>query len=107
MDRLTAFEFIAATDAPQVVRLRYKDIILVTFAVVGWFGWCPATVDPAFDFEHRSDLVIEGQGLGHPYWNDEQPSWMTLFDGQAERRRIEAIRAAVGRELNRAALHFQ
>lgn len=106
MDRLTAFEFIAAQDGPQIVRLKRKDVpdvVLVEFALIAWVG-VVLPVDLVLDFEARTDLVIEGVGLGHPYWNDERPSWTVAFDSATEARRIATIRAAAIREANRAAL---
>jgi hypothetical protein len=103
-ERLTAFEFLAATDEPQIVRLTAQGLVLVEFVVVTWFGYRPAKGGAIFAFERRDELIIEGQGLGRPYWNDDAPPWTVLFDPKAERERITAIRRAVRRELNRASL---
>ena len=102
MDDLTAFEFIAAGDGPQLVRLLTKSgELLFQFGFVGWLGVDLSAHPIAV---RREDLVIEGQGLGHPYWNGEATPWSPVFDPESEHRRIEAIRAAVQREVNRAAL---
>lgn len=106
MDRLTAFEFIAAQDGPQIVRLQRKDVpdvVLIEFALIAWLG-VVLPVDLVLDFETREDLVIEGAGLGHPYWNGERPSWAVAFDSATEARRIATIRAAAIREAHRASL---
>lgn len=105
MERLTAFEFIAATDAPQLVRLTCQGTVILQFGMVGWLGVDLSALDSdLLTFAAREDLVIEGQGLGHPYWNGAPPSWTLLFDGDAEARRIDTIRRAALREVNRASL---
>lgn len=103
-ERLTAFEFLAATDEPQIVRLTAHGVVLVEFVVVTWFGYRPVHGGAIVAFETKGELVIEGQGLGRPYWNDEAPPWTVLFNPQAERQRIAAIRRAVMREVNRASI---
>lgn len=102
MERLTAFEFIAAGDGPQLVRLRRQSdgAIVRQFAFMQWIG-VDLSQDPLL-FDGPADLVIEGEGLGHPYWNGAAPSWLHVFDSRAEAQRIETIRAAVAREINRA-----
>lgn len=110
MERLTAFEFIAAADGPQLVRLKRSDVVLAQLAFIGWVGVADIeTLSPGLElvFERRQDLVIEGQGIGRPYWNGEQPTWAVMFDAVGEARRIEAVRAAVQREINRAALSLE
>lgn len=104
MERLTAFEFIAASESPQLVRLtrRSDGAVVRQFAFSHWIG-VDLSQDPLV-FEGRADLVIEGEGLGRPYWNGDgdQPSWLQAFDSRAEAQRIEIVRAAVVREINRA-----
>lgn len=107
MEQLTAFEFIAAADGPQLVRLKRKGVLLVQFGLIGWLGVDLHAIDRAVEFDAREDLTIEGAGLGHPYWNGEQPAWALCFDSDAEARRIAAIRAAALREINRASLSLQ
>jgi hypothetical protein len=104
MERLTAFEFIGASNAPQLVRLRHANgTVLAQFGFVQWIGIDLRALTPdGLPFEQRADLVIEGEGLGHPYWNDDCPSWVATFDSRTEAQRIETIRAAVMREINRA-----
>lgn len=107
MERLTAFEFIAAQrGVPQVVRLRLATgPVLAIFHFVDWIGFDLRSFDvEGFLFDRREDLVIEGQGLGRPYWNDEQPTWLQAFNPADQARQIEIIRAAVMREVNRAQL---
>jgi hypothetical protein len=108
MEHLTAFEFIAAQkDTPQIVQLRHVDgIVFARFAFVNWIGIETAAFagQDGLLFADRRDLVIEGEGLGHPYWNDEPVSWIAAFDSRREAQRIETIRAAVMREINRSRL---
>lgn len=101
---LTAFEFIGATDGPQLVRLRrVTGEVIGQFAFVQWIGVdLRAVIQDGVTFDRREDLIIEGEGLGHPYWNDDQPSWLTVFDSRTEAQRIGTILAAVRREMNRA-----
>jgi hypothetical protein len=101
-DRLTAFEFIPATDRPQLVRLKRKEEVLLEFNVLLWLGASLPAV--ALPFVAREDLTIEGDGIGRPYWNDEQPPWMCGFDPAAERTRIEAIRRAAQQALARGSI---
>lgn len=105
MERLTAFEFIGATDGPQLVRLRRAsdDVVVAQFGFVQWLGIDLLTAEFVdIRFERREDLVIEGEGLGRPYWNEDRPSWVHRFDSLAEAQRIVTVRAAVVREINRA-----
>jgi len=96
MYRLTAFEFIPATDAPQLVRLKFQDLVLVQFGVQGWFSWEPTQAQTQFLFDAPADLIIEGDGLGRPYWNHEPTPWAQVgFDAERERKRIAFIRAAM------------
>jgi len=110
MERLTAFEFIGATDGPQIVRIRRREdgipdgAILAQFVFTGWVGADLVAVED-LQFDSRDDLIIEGEGLGHPYWNDDPPTWLLGFDSYAETRRLSAIREAVRREINRALIH--
>lgn len=97
--RLTAFEFVAATDAPQLVRLSRQGVVLLQFCVLGWLA-----VDLSallfgmgidyMEFAKPDDLTIEGQGIGRPYWDGEEPPWAVAFGPAAEQCRIEAIRRA-------------
>jgi hypothetical protein len=101
-EQLTAFEFVAArTDEPCVVRLLAGDEI-VSFLVIGWLGVDLRKLEILL--ERRDLLVIEGQGLGRPYWGEDLPPWMAGADPVDELPRIGAIRAAAHREINRAAL---
>lgn len=101
MERLTGFEFMAATDQPQLVRLKRRDEVVAQFGIVAWFGCADG---PVLEFEDRADLVIEGNGLGKPYWNGEQPPWAVVFDPVAETNRLLTIQAVVRREMNRLIL---
>lgn len=95
MERLTAFEFIGATDAPQLVRLKYQELVLVQFGVSGYLAWEPIEAQQ-FLFEAQADLVIEGSGLGRPYWNGELSPWAQFgFDAAREQKRIAYIRRAL------------
>lgn len=98
--KLTAFEFIAATDQPQRVVLRNGDGVILQFGVTGWIGVDLSTLN--IELAQVSDLTIEGQGLGRPFWNGEKPTWVEIFDTLDEERRIATIRNAVVKELNRA-----
>jgi hypothetical protein len=90
--------------APQAVRLRRRDgQILATFWGIGWIACDLRCLDPeGVAFARREDLVIEGEGLGRPYWNDERPTWLVAFDSHAQTQHIAVIREAVQREINRA-----
>jgi hypothetical protein len=111
MERLTAFEFIAAQQGvPQIVRLRHaKGTVIAHFAFIDWIGIETAAFagPDGLLFADRGELVIEGEGLGHPYWNDEPLPWVPVFDSHAQSSRIATIRAAVMREVNRALLRVQ
>jgi hypothetical protein len=102
MERLTAFEFITASDSLQLVRLKRRDEVLVQLGLFTVFMVDLRAIGSVFEFETRDDLTFEGVGLGHPYWNDEMPPWALVFDPRAEAQRIAAIRAAAQREVNRA-----
>lgn len=102
MERLTAFEFIAAdAQIPTQVRLKRGDEVIATFWFVGYIA-VPFVAAPTF--ETREDLVLEGQGLGRPYWNGERTPWDVGFDPSTTLQRIAQIRQAAMREVNRAAL---
>lgn len=112
MERLTAFEFIAADDRnPTLVRLKYDlgmnrgFVVINEFMFVGWVGirFTEAS-EEIYEFESFKDLIIEGQGVGRPYWNSEPTPWSKGFDPASELRRVAIIRAAVQRELNAASL---
>jgi hypothetical protein len=90
--RLTAFEFVPLGDGPQLVRLKRGETVLAEFAVVQWLGWF--AVEQALIFETVDELVIEGEGVGRPYWDDELPPWAGGFDVETERVRIAQIRRA-------------
>lgn len=102
MDRLTAFEFLAATDAPQLVRICRGDVVLLQLSVVGWCGVDLAAIDPlgtGCQFATRAALTIEGQGIARPYWNAERPAWVTAFDVAAEQQRIALVQTAARRHV--------
>lgn len=104
MERLTAFEFVAANEQlPTRIRLKRKgdDSIIYECVFVGWFG---IGLYDEILFDKPENLVIEGQGVGRPYWNGEPVPWMPGFEPHRELRRIASIRAAVRRELNAASL---
>lgn len=104
-ERLIAFEFVAAEDGPQLVTLKRKGVVVLQFAFVTWLGVDLQPFASMLAFESREDLDIEGHGLGHPYWNNEMPTWLTSsFDPIAEARRIVAIRDAASREARRTTL---
>jgi hypothetical protein len=97
-ERLTAFEFIPLTDGPQLVRVLRSGLVVMSFNVQGWLG--VSLHDHAgLWFADRSDLAIEGQGIGRPYWDDDVPDWVTTFDIAAEQHRIAAIKTAMRRHL--------
>lgn len=104
MERLVAFEFISATDEIEQVRLKKTGEIFLQIGFRSWvgFNW----IDSPLEFEKKEDLMIEGNGLGRPYWNEERPSWATVFVGTEEFKHINTIRAAIRRELNVVALHM-
>jgi hypothetical protein len=105
VERLAAFEFIAATDDPQQVVVKNKGVPVLQIGFRSWVGLNLQCDVPVLEFENRQDLTIEGIGLGRPYWaGDPLPSWASAFDGPAELRRINAIRTAARAELNAAAL---
>ncbi len=106
MEQLTAFEFIAATDGPQLVRLKRGDIVLAQLVFVAWVGLEASVLAPDLEmfFERREDLVVEGMGIARPYWNGERPPWAESFDPAAEARRLRAIRVMAAREANRISL---
>ncbi len=96
MERLTAFEFIARDQTtPTKVTLRRKTDgrVLNEGFFTHWLAY-DLSRDPWL-FETQSDLLIEGDGVGKPYWNDDKATWQLVFDPAFERDRIETIRAAV------------
>lgn len=107
MERLTAFEFIPASRTdPQLVRLERATPVgneLVLAVGLTFWGGVDLSASP-IEFDLRTELVIVGNGVGKPYWNDEPVPWAAGFDPRAELRRIEQLRAAVEREVNRALL---
>lgn len=105
MEYLVGFEFISAGSQPQSVRLTRLGELVVHACVDSWVGMNLLIAGgKGIEFEKKGDLVIEGQGLGRPYWNDERPTWMQGFDPLFEAQRILEIRKAIQRELNRAQL---
>lgn len=104
MEKLVAFEFISVIDKPQLVRLLNAEKVSVAqFVMTGWLGFDTSPL--GLMFEKRADLFIEGFGLGHPYWEGEPlPSWFVHFDSQTEANRLEMIRQATKREVNRIQL---
>lgn len=103
MEQLTAFEFVAAKDGPHVVRLCLFDGTVVRQFVFFNFIGFHFGLEPLM-FESKEDLVIEGEGLGHPFWNDEQPTWVVSFDAVSEASRVEAIRKAAAGMLRSIAI---
>jgi len=99
--RLVAFEFIAAGSGPSIVRLSRNSMVIAQFAFVDWIAVDLRPFQP-LTFSAKEDLVVEGEGLGHPYWDNEVPPWLVSFDGISEGKRIKAIKDAATREINRA-----
>lgn len=94
--RLTAFEFVPASYAPERVQLLKGEEILAEFCVVGWLA---VALLPAIVVERKEDLQILGIGMGHPYWDDELPAWLGRpIDPVAEQRRIWETVSAVQAE---------
>src|ERR1043165_9551378 len=102
MERLTAFEFVAVDEGPQIVCLKRGGETLLQLTFVLWTGVDLRAL--GLEFEACEDLTIEGRGVGHPYWNDAAPAWLMTFDGLTEAKRILAIRDAALGEARRSAL---
>lgn len=98
MERLTAFEFIPVSNRPQLVRLKRGETELLSAEVVGWLA-LSFGARVAHTFHDRQELTIEGQGIGRPYWNDEQPAWVQGFTEEAELERIAVLKTAMERQL--------
>jgi len=96
--KLTAFEFIAATNEPTIVQLFRGDELLAQFAFIDWIAVDLRSFD--FQFENQSALIINGEGLGHPYWDADVPPWMVTWDPRQEAARIKMIKQAAARQLN-------
>lgn len=102
-EKLLAVEFIAVTTDPQLICLQGPKGVIIQFGMSGWIG-----IDlRAFEFEsdNRADVRIEGLGMGKLYWEkDGLPTWLTHFDSRSEAQRLEMIRQAAAREVNRISL---
>ena len=96
MERLSAFEFIPVTNSPQMVCLKRDGAELLRCQVVGWLAL--SFGERGDLFESKDALTIEGQGLGRPSWNDEQPQWVQGFAMEADER-IALLKTAMARQL--------
>lgn len=98
MQRLTGLEFMCHTEEPQLVRVYAKSAphITMTFFVTGWIAF--SIMGGQLLCNTVDDLVIEGDGIGKPFWNDEYMSWVCSFDKTTETNRLTAIRRAMRAE---------
>lgn len=96
--KLAAFEFVAASDEPTIVQIFRGEDLLLQFGFIDWIG---VDLTPfSLEFEERTDLVLKGHGLGHPFWNEEVPAWKLAWDPRQEAQRIKMIKQAAARQLN-------